>query len=333
MPISRQSYNTTLSDTAECVCPDFFSWRKYLERLSFQKGSLDHDTFRACLRAASCGIPRGLAVGVCRRLIEAAGDVANLSKIERQATRAYEVAKEGRPLNPRAERVEYDPDFLAEFIAGSEMDEVELSARSPTPLVAVLTPHAFLSALFSPTEYVLVFTNYKSQGQALWPLDELPQQGPDGVWFLCNPVDGQEHPNPRMGGKPSSRSREAITAFRFAVIETDIVEPENWLQVLVRLPIRIAAVYTSGRRSIHALVRLDAESNEHWESLISPHKSFLTRLGADPGCFRAVQLTRLPGTKRGPGIKQPTRASQRLLYLNPSPDGTPIEYQARLRKL
>jgi len=40
-------------------------------------------------------------------------------------------------------------------------------------------------------------------------------------------------------------------------------------------------------------------------------------LGADPGALSAVRLTRLPQAMRGQRL-------QRLLYLNPDPDGRPI---------
>ena len=43
----------------------------------------------------------------------------------------------------------------------------------------------------------------------------------------------------------------------------------------------------------------------------------LVTLGADPGALSAVRLTRLPQARRGDRV-------QRLLYLNPAPDATPI---------
>ena len=56
--------------------------------------------------------------------------------------------------------------------------------------------------------------------------DHLPA-GPDGVWFLPQPVDGEFHPNPRQEDKPSRRSEESIVDWRFAVLESDEAEPEE----------------------------------------------------------------------------------------------------------
>jgi hypothetical protein len=50
------------------------------------------------------------------------------------------------------------------------------------------------------------------------------------------PVDGQRYHNPRAGHK-SQRSQESVTAWRYAVLESDAIEPEIWLRILVQLPL------------------------------------------------------------------------------------------------
>jgi hypothetical protein len=167
----------------------------------------------------------------------------------------------------------------------------------------------------------------QSQGQLLWKadasdliFDEDFPAGPDGVWFLPQPVDGEFHPNPRHGGKLSRRSEESVTAWRYVVLESDEAEPDDWLRCLIQLPLRIASVCESGGRSIHALVRLDAESKQDWDAKVRAIKPVLVTLGADPGALSAVRLTRLPQAKRGERV-------QWLLYLNPTPDGKPILQQ------
>ena len=137
--------------------------------------------------------------------------------------------------------------------------------------------------------------------------------------ILCNPVDGKSHPNPRQNNKLSCRSEESITAFRYAVLESDQAAPEDWLAFIVQLPIKIAAIYTSGSRSIHCLIRLDAKTKAEWDSLIQPLKRPLKLLGADAGCLSAVRLTRLPGCWR------PNKNGfQKLLYLCPNPTAEPL---------
>ena len=173
-------------------------------------------------------------------------------------------------------------------------------------------------------ERVLIFADMKSQGQMLWEADkgdriqawQLPA-GPDGVWFLAQPVDGEFHPNPRLGGKPSRRSEESVTSWRYVVLESDEADPDEWLRCLVQMPLRIACICESGRRSIHALVRVDAASKRDWDARVGSMKRALITLGADAGALSAVRLTRLPQAKRGGRL-------QRLLYLSAAPDGNPV---------
>lgn len=173
-------------------------------------------------------------------------------------------------------------------------------------------------------EKVLVFSRMESQGQFVWEADKsdviqnghLPA-GADGVWFLPQPVTGEFHPNPRQGGKRSRRSEEAVTSWRYVVLESDKADADDWLRCLVQLPLRIACICESGGRSIHALVRVDAASKVEWDALVDEVKPALVTLGADRGALTAVRLTRLPQARRGQHL-------QRLLYLNSAPDGTPI---------
>src|SRR5689334_3719302 len=115
----------------------------------------------------------------------------------------------------------------------------------------------------------------------------------------------------------SRRSEESIWSWRYAVLESDEATPEDWLRCLIQMPLRIASICESGGRSIHALVRLDAESKADWDAKVKVMRPALVTLGADPGALSAVRLTRLPQAKRGDRV-------QRLLYLNPVPNGQPV---------
>jgi len=200
-----------------------------------------------------------------------------------------------------------------------------LSDRSPVPVVgqdsASVLRHLYVRG---SGERVLIFSEMKSQGQFLWDADrsDFIQQrhlptGNDGVWFLPQPVSGGYFPNPRSDGNLSRRSEEAVTAFRYAVLESDEADADDWLRCLVQMPLRIACICESGGRSIHALVRVDAASKSDWDRLMGPIKPVLVTLGADPGALTAVRLSRLPQAMRG-------ERCQRLLYLNPLPTAVPI---------
>jgi hypothetical protein len=193
---------------------------------------------------------------------------------------------------------------------------------------------SFLAHLYAPGELVHVFDKMDGiEGKTPLatitisrPMDcrvpDLIRKGgnfDDGIWYLCNPVDGQWHPNPRQNNELSCRSEESITVFRYAVLESDQAAPEDWLAFIVRLPIKIAAIYTSGSRSIHCLIRLDARTKAEWDAQIQPLKRPLKLLGADAGCLSAVRLTRLPGCWR------PNKNGfQKLLYLCPNPTAEPL---------
>jgi hypothetical protein len=185
---------------------------------------------------------------------------------------------------------------------------------------------SFLAQLYAPGERIHVFDKLDSKTPLATvaitePMDcrvpALIRSGGNfgaGIWYLCNPVDNQWHPNPRNQDEPSCRSEESIQTFRYAVLESDQAAPDDWFAFIAQLPIRIAAIYSSGSRSIHSLIRLDARTKAEWDAQIQPLKRPLKLLGADAACLSAVRLTRLPGCWR------PNKNGfQRLLYLCPNP--------------
>jgi hypothetical protein len=228
------------------------------------------------------------------------------------------------------------------------VNEQWLAEVSPVDVASCSTT-AFLDALYRLGERVLIFTNFYSQGQFIYWVgrggfrlagragvsavpSELPNGGPDGVWFLCQPVSGGWKPNPRSldeHGRPkmSRRSEEVVTAWRYLVLESDEAPADLWLRFLTKLPLPIAAIYTSGGRSIHALVKVDGDSKDWWDRYKKLLIPILSLLGADPAAITAVRLTRLPGCMRG-------GRPQRLLYLDPNPDpaGVPILWREGGRK-
>lgn len=106
-------------------------------------------------------------------------------------------------------------------------------------------------------------------------------------------------------------------AWRYAVLESDQAEADDWLRCLVQMPLRITCLCESGGRSIHALVRVDATSKADWDGRMAAIKAILVTLGADRSALSAVRLSRLPQAKRGDRV-------QRLLFLNVQPSGEPI---------
>lgn len=275
------------------------------------------------------------------------------------------------PREVRKNRLDFDLGTLQAAQAGVVVDREWLQARSVCRLDTV-TPEFFLSALYPAGSRVLVFTKFQSQGQYLWQVpggnepgwdgawrlgrtrqepavraEGLPRAGSCGVWFLNQPVDGKwrEKPGSARWGKAgpefSRRHEPCVQGWPYLVLESDIkgIEP-LWLNFLAGVPLPIVALYTSGGKSVHALVRVDAPTKAAWDKLREELKPWLTKHGADPGVFSAVRLTRLPGCLRhGTEKRAPAGGSgghgkqemiyerygqprpQELLYFNPQADG------------
>jgi hypothetical protein len=233
-------------------------------------------------------------------------------------------------VSPTTKRVpEFNPELAIRTAARVPVDITPewLKSRSPVPVTC--STAEFLGEIFEPGENALVFKRYKSQGY-LWPADVeigsfARQHWPDGAWFLCNPVDGLTHFNPRMC-KDSRRSEESVTSFRYAVLECDREPKETWfpiwLKILVQLALPIVSITDSAGISAHALVRVSCDTKQAWDLFKFQTLRPLVPLGADDAALSAVRLTRLPGCYRADRL-------QELLYLNPAADGTPISRQAK----
>jgi hypothetical protein len=150
------------------------------------------------------------------------------------------------------------------------------------------------------------------------------QAGRFGVWFLSNPIDGVPHAIERLKSETNNegvsfRAIECVTAWRHVVLESDCAPVKLWLKALVLLELPIIAIYDSGGRAPHALVRLGASSLEDWHALLAPYLEHLMRLGACAKTLSPLRLTRLPNCTRSQ-----TGRFQQLLYLAPNAEGTPI---------
>lgn len=246
----------------------------------------------------------------------------------------------------RAEWAKVNRAAVGQFVEGvPELDFAWFSRRSPVDVASVGTAE-FLSALFGFEERVLVFTNYYSQGDLIFwrgrffrlsaqegvraePCDA-PKSGKKGVWYLVQPVTGRWEIGERVADgvvKKTRRSETNVAAWRHLVLESDEQDFEGlWLRVIAKLNIPIAALYTSGGRSIHALVRYPVGTKAEWDLLKVQMQQVVCQLGADPGALSAVRLSRLPGCLRegtdgtdGRYVRYSQARRQELIYLNPEP--------------
>lgn len=275
-----------------------------------------------------------------------------------------------RPATPKVEperekkRQQYEPAALRKMMhRGFAPNLAWLAERSPWDPRRV-TAQAFLDAIFQPGEKTVIFFRYMTQGQfghiagapgktyyigdrpGLRPVlaDEFPDHGHEGAWFLPCPLDGKWHPNGNVDpvGNPilSRRTGASVTIFRHMLLESDNAPQDEWLNLICQLNLPITALYTSGGRSIHALIKIDTPSKGAFDAFRDRASPILSKLGADPAAISAVRLTRLPGIfrdgttdKDGKYHKFDPPRLQQLLYLNPNPELKAIKLMPRLRKI
>jgi hypothetical protein len=299
-----------------------------------------------------------------RRGIEASGG----SDVEVATVAGWK--KKSAPEQPITPKPKFNEAALKTFAGewARRATAVFLADRSPVDVMGC-SADGFLRALYQPGETVVVCDVFESQGSWMWSHEKgfeaskidfrkwagedalrenapplamdaraFDGSGPAGIWYLCNPVDGVFHKLGEQDDKGrekwSRRSKEAVTSWRYFVLESDEADLRDWVGAIVKLPLPIAAIYTSGGKSIHVLVRVNAESKADFDRVREMAIQTFVVLGADRGAMSAVRLTRLPfcwrlADKEGNAYPQPR--PQKLLFLDPSAGDTEIAKRPRLR--
>jgi regulatory protein RepA len=119
-----------------------------------------------------------------------------------------------------------------------------------------------------------------------------------------------------------------VTAWRYLLVESDNLPIELQLSLYAKLAIPVAAIWTSGGISAHAVVLLSSRSEELFRADADFILGRLSRFGVDPSNRNPSRYGRLPGALRSigseAGLSGNDVGQQRLLYLNPQPNGQPI---------
>lgn len=208
---------------------------------------------------------------------------------------------------------------------GKKIDEAWLWWHSPI-VPDAMNAESFLKHVFEKGDKVFIANLYnRKRPSVLLTIEEpsytpklakLAKKNQKGVWYMTNPITGQWNGS---GKEQSMRNKESLAAWRNYVFESDVVEESTWLAVVVAMPLPIAAIYRSGNKSIHVLIKINAKSAEEWEQYVEFLKPTLLKLGADKALMHRAQLSRLPQCFRGE-----EGSLQKLLYLDPNPDGKKI---------
>lgn len=114
-----------------------------------------------------------------------------------------------------------------------------------------------------------------------------------GAWIRFNPLDGKGVKN------------ENVSDFRYALVESDNMEIEKQNAIMRELELPIALLVHSGKRSIHAIVRVDAATYDEYRKRVDYLYNVCKKngLNVDNQNRNPSRLSRLPGIMRN-GKKQ-----------------------------
>ena len=177
----------------------------------------------------------------------------------------------------------------------------------------------YLQALFQPDEYISWVTEAKQDEDGKWKpagkgcywktcaevfksLEKHPEDigatigdynTEAGAWIRFNPVNGE--------GVNNSN----VAAYRFALVESDTMPVDQQYRMYRKLNLPIAAMVTSGGKSIHAIVHIDAANAAEYRDRVEMLYTILANKGmvVDMQNKNPSRLSRLPGCIRG-GNKQ-----------------------------
>lgn len=109
-----------------------------------------------------------------------------------------------------------------------------------------------------------------------------------GAWIRFNPLDG------------SGVKNDNVTRFRFALVESDTLPIAEQDIVFRKLELPIAALVHSGGKSLHAIVRVDADNYDEYRKRVEFLYDFMEKNGVsiDKQNRNPSRLSRMPGVTR-----------------------------------
>jgi len=109
-----------------------------------------------------------------------------------------------------------------------------------------------------------------------------------GAWIRFNPVDGNGVKN------------ENVTKFRYALVESDSISIQEQDVLFRKWQLPIATLVHSGGKSLHAIVRVDAENYDEYRKRVEFLYDFLEKHGVsiDKQNRNPSRLSRMPGVTR-----------------------------------
>lgn len=114
-----------------------------------------------------------------------------------------------------------------------------------------------------------------------------------GAWIRFNPLDGKGVKN------------ENVTEFRYALVESDTMDISAQKAIITELELPVAALVYSGKKSFHAIVKIDASTYEEYKKRVDYLYNVCNKNGLklDIQNRNPSRLSRMPGVMRN-GKKQ-----------------------------
>jgi len=144
-------------------------------------------------------------------------------------------------------------------------------------------------------------------------------QGEAGAWMMVNPSNGH------------GIEDRHVTDHRYLLLESDGLPLELQVAMLRHLPLPITSMTLSGRRSVHAIVEVNASGAKAFRDIADAILTPLKEYGFDSTCRNPGRLTRAPGAVRKVDVKAPT--VQELIYLRPPTEGPTIPIADSIKAL
>lgn len=147
-------------------------------------------------------------------------------------------------------------------------------------------------------ELIESIRKYQKKGKDLtWTIGTWNPQA--GAWIRFNALDGQGVKN------------KNVKTFKFALVESDTMPIEDQERLYRELNLPIAAMVSSGGKSVHAIVKVDARNIEEYHERVDFLYEYLKKHGCevDGQNKNPSRLSRMPGVTRNGN-------RQRLLAVN-----------------
>lgn len=133
----------------------------------------------------------------------------------------------------------------------------------------------------SRDEWLRKLDSYDGNPNGIWK-----NKARTGIYVAINPL--------KVGGCFDAD----VTAYRHALVEFDGLSVEEQWNIYTQSNLPCSAVLTSGKKSVHAWVRVDAKDKAEYDSRVKVLFDYFSPYGLDPKNRNPSRLSRLPGCVR-----------------------------------